>query len=389
MWIYLFKVSTIVLSFFLIKLIFAIDDFGDSRAFLKALAVAGALSLLEFGLGDHLLKQIQAGRGVDSLALETRRLLFRFLLASVLCIGILNYASPVPSMQEFAITVGIFLYSMTNVLLGLHQKTAFAFKCLRSSYRGFSVMVLMVMLASGIWLRLSGDAGGALIVILYGCTMITVLVLKDFRRLELPLAGLHGAVATNVGRVWLSSENILNSVTLMLMGIAIASLPDEKDMMLFSIYSRIVNVIAMLGMLYVLTIWRSDRQRASRNVSIHYFLVALLVMFLAALIEPVWAKFLVRELERELGVSLLIASSLVCWRVLADLASQVSKRKSAERLALLNAVLQFGLFSVGLFSDWLGFFSATIFFGVLGIGSAASFAILWYVLAIQKRLVDE
>lgn len=382
MWIYFFKVLTLVASVFLLKLILAVDVFDYARIYLKALAVAGALSLLEFGLGDYFLQQIKAGKADNNFAVKVHRLLYGLLIASGVCVW--YFARYSLSSQEVIVTAGIFLYSIANVLLGVHLKVSYIITGLRSSYKIFSFYMIIVIFASVVWLALNGIDSGALIILLYGGALLTFLIISDFQRLAFITSDSNSITLKAAGRMQLGMENVLNSVALMLLGLTIASLPEKQDVEIFSVYARVVNVLAMFGMLYTLSIWQADRERLPIRIIVNYLLASLLIIFTLTAFEEYWVGFIVRDMRSQISLSLTVATSLICWRVLADMASQMSKFKSMKRIAVWNAIAQCILVCAVLLCGQFGLLSSSLFSWVLALGGSISCAFLISIIFCER-----
>jgi hypothetical protein len=383
MWIYVSKALTIVTSLLLLKLILGAENLNETRIYLIAFAVAGALSLLEFGLGDHLLQQARAGKVNNGVASNIRKLIYSLLAASGLSIGIISFIWPKISLEMISVLGGIFLYSIVNVLLGVHQKVAFVIINFKSSYLFFSCATLIILLSALIGNVIFESILVPVLIILYGSLVIACIVINDFVGLSFSSVNDEVSKKPHVGRAELSLENILNSLTLMLVGINIAALPSKEEVALFSIYARVANVVAMFGMIYVLTIWQDGREDSLFDVTIRYLISSLLIMVTLSVFEISWIHLFVSNFGSQISLSLLIATSLILWRILGDLVSQISKFKSIAWVVICNAIVQCLLVTIGLGANYINIFSLDFLVGLFVMGWIVSGAFLVYVFTIK------
>lgn len=380
MWIYICKALMIATSFFILKLILAADSLSETRVYLMALAVAGALSLLEFGLGDYLLQRARNGATRGCVASDIHKLLYALFAVSGLSLIVLSFLWSLTTFAEVFILGGIFFYSSTNVLLGVHQKIAFINTDFKSSYFCYSGVILAVLVLAFACHSIFDTWVGSLALVLYGTATLSALVLNDFHRLPLSFEISEKSKVVPIRRVGLSVENILNSLTLMLIGLAIAALPSKMDITLFSVYARIVNVIAMFGMIYILTIWQSDHKQKLLVVASKYLFLSLFAVGMFIMYEAHWIYLLVSDVNSTISLSLLIATPLVLWRVFGDLVSQMAKRRSIEWIVICNSIVQCLLIFLGITADFLGRYSTELFLGLLASGCLISGTLLAYLL---------
>lgn len=388
MWIYTFKALTIIASVFVLKLILEAEGIDETRIYLIALAVAGAMSLLEFGLGDHLLQRARAGEANKCATSKVNKLLLKLLVASLLFIGIIIFNSQSISLEDLFVLSGIFLYSIVNIILGIHLKLSFVMCDLKKSYMYFSAIGLVLFLSALIG-KISFDSRFfAMLILLYGNFILVFFAMKDFLRFNAFVARDKLTKLSIIKRSNLSLENALNSITLMLVGIVIAALPSKEEVALFSIYSRIVNVVAMLGMIYVLKIWEGNRNESTKSLVARYMLFSFLLVVILSAIEFKWIYMFLVDFESQILLSLSIALPLIFWRIIGDLVSQISKLKMISGVVISNAIIQFVVMSSALGASYSEFYNINFLIGLFVVGGIISGAFLMYVMSKKEDPIE-
>lgn len=336
MFFYLYRVAALIVSITLLKCVVGLDVFIDTRVFLAAISVAGVISVVEFGLGDLILRGVSDQVIPPNVMNEINKIVCYAVLMSIVCCGfVVYYYHQYYSLERTFFVFLIMLSGLANMIAGIFLKVCIKVKELSSRLSVAAFALMGIALISYL-----SDFNGRekLLLIVASQIFIAFYFYSSMSRLE-ENSCVPSKRLIKKGRSGYAVENIINPVLISAVGFYVAGMENSSDVEEYSVILRIVNVVAMFGMLELMMIWRKSNTKDVVKVVGFYFLGMVLSVILIYLVSPLWYPAFVDGDVGKVSLSFIPLLLMLLWRAAADGCSQISKYQGKPSTAIANSIV--------------------------------------------------